>query len=118
MVDFSKLLTPEQKEQVRLRQLDLDRRTVGKITARDSAGNEFEKTAVLSSDCQMLDFGWPIQYNLQTLVNHVTNYGTDVCIDLGGRNHKGYPVYLPVGELRHLLDKAALQVQALKGTHT
>ena len=67
-----------------------------KVIAVDSAGNEFIKEVIVfkRKDRKILSFGWPIEYDLDDekygLIRHYP-FKKDLCIDMGGRNHKGSP---------------------------
>ena len=67
-----------------------------KVIAVDSAGNEFLKqiTFFERDGKRILSFGWPMEYDLDSekygLMRHYP-FKKSLCIDIGGRNHKGSP---------------------------
>lgn len=116
MIDFSKCLTPEQKECNRLRKEDEDRRTIGTIKAIDTIDKVFVKTVTLSKDLRVIDFGWPMQYDLDELKDMICKYEDteNFCIDRYGRNHNGFPVSISFGLLKPLLERAKALRETLK----
>ena len=62
-----------------------------KVTAKDSAGNIFEKIATLGKgvDGPVISFGWPAEYNFERLKEYYP-FQKPLCIDAGGRNHLGH----------------------------
>lgn len=78
------------------------------VRAVDEAGNEFHKELVLYTDAQgrrIVSFGWPVEYDEMTW-NRImwaaissTSKSGNLCIDIGGRNHKGHPTLIQRDEL-------------------
>jgi len=116
MIDFSRLLNKKQKINILINGDSRKRRTVGKIIARDSGGNSFKKTACLSPDLKVIQLGGPISYGLDDLLKwgKTNPHATRLCIDAGGRNHRGFPVHINKIELMHLLRQAVQQRHMLK----
>lgn len=114
MIDFSKLLTPEQKSRVEKRKQEKAKRTVGIFTAQDEEGNFFEKIVILSENLEVLDFGWPGQYYLNNLFLEDYDQTKNFYIDAGGRGHKGSPVYFEIQEFKRIVKMAFALRKRLK----
>jgi len=93
MVDFLKLLTPEQIAHSERRSKDLHSRIIGPVYASDERGNRFLKIAHLAArDLGVLCLGGPIQYRLADIDwNYLGERDNPFCIDAGGLNHRGIP---------------------------
>lgn len=67
------------------------------VTAIDTQGNEFIKTITTRmssgeySKGLVICFGWPVEYYFEDLQKHYP-FQNDMCIDMGGLNHKGFKV--------------------------
>ena len=90
---------------------------LGQITATDEVGNEFIKnvTVYQRNDSWVIDFGSFASYYLfgeYGLVNNSKEYGEDQLfyLDLMGRNHKGYGVFITVPQLKELLAEALIKI--------
>ena len=107
-MDFNKLLTPEQKQNIKRREQDIARRTIGNVTAFDTAGNRFEKTVILSPDLKIISFGGFCEYYLDDTYEHMLSRpdAQEFIIDIGGRNHKGYQVSIPISIMLDIFEKA------------
>lgn len=80
-----------------------------KVTAKDTIGNKFEKDVRViigegySEGKLILDFGWPVQYIADHLMEHYP-FDKPMCIDAGGRNHKGCPVHIDADQMNIILE--------------
>lgn len=83
--------------------------TKAQVIAKDTAGNEFIKTVTVqigigySEGKKILDFGWPVQYCAEFLIEHYP-FQRPMCIDMGGRNHKGSPVTISAWQMDKVLE--------------
>lgn len=77
------------------------------ITAIDTSCERYQKTVKLyfKGKKLILDFGWPVQYDVSGLKRHYPAKDR-LCIDAQGRNHKGCPVYVSVDDFNSLMTKA------------
>ena len=112
MVNFANLMTPEQKERARQREVDEKKRTVGKIVTVDTVGNTFEKTIMLRvsplNKKIIISFGGYCEYYLDETYQHILVRKDDAerfVIDIGGRNHKGHQVSLSIDEVLEIFGK-------------
>ncbi len=106
MIDFRKSLSEEQIEKAENKRKEEKRRTVRTIIAYDEKGNQFEKKGILDEKYNNISFGWPVEYNLDDLLKDFD--GTkDMCIDIGGRNHRDSPVCFRAKEFKEFLTKAS-----------
>lgn len=106
---FKIKFTEEQKKRIAKRKQEEEKRTIGKVIAIDSKGNEFEKTVMFNETWDILSFGWPIEYYLNDLIKNFIKKRKAIkfIIDIGGRNHKGYPdVHIPINDAREIINKA------------
>lgn len=73
------------------------------IESWDDAGNRWLRnvTSRKSESGVVLDLGWPVVYRVSDLLE-ITDEDVPFCIDLGGRNHLGHPVYVDSCELKRL----------------
>ena len=70
-----------------------------KTKAYDKAGNEYEKNVTIS-----IKFGWPAEYSLASMLEHYP-FDKGLCIDMGGRNHKGIPdVTVPAENMNFVIE--------------
>jgi len=78
-----------------------------KITAYDEEGRIFEKKVTISQGEQgnILDFGGPCRYYIKELIEDNYPLGHDMCIDAGGMNHNGSPVYVRKDDVNHIMKK-------------
>jgi len=74
------------------------------LTAFDENGNTFKKFVTFKTRKQgkVLSFGYPVEYNLKTLLRHYP-LKRDLCIDAAGLNHKNAPTYIRKDDLNELL---------------
>lgn len=85
------------------------------IEAFDEKGNRFTKTVTVKDGfCQeedkygyygkVISFGWPCEYYINSLLK---DYPLDhnLCIDAGGRNHYGSPVYISKENINKILEE-------------
>lgn len=123
MINFTKRLTDEQRERYRKRKEDEKRRTVGKITAHDEAGNTFEKKVILTEELDIIDFGWPIRYYLEDTYARIKRAMNDgqpcerFVIDACGLNHKGHEVFLKIDDAYEIFEKAIALKKELQNDH-
>jgi len=112
MIDFNKRLTDKQKENIRKRKEDENKRTIDIIYAEDEKGNKFKKTVILSKDYKIISFGWPCEYYLNDLIKNIfshinkNNKINKFIIDAMGKNHKGYEISIPINKTIEILKKA------------
>lgn len=85
------------------------------IKATDTAGNEFEKNISIGMGDQgiMYDLGWPVAYYLDERHIHYLNNNEKLCIDAGGANHKGLPVYVKCSDIRDALNSLAATISEI-----
>lgn len=80
-----------------------------KIIAKDKEGNEFCYDVKIANGYggRIMDFGFPIQYRLDGDYGLLKNYPLerDLCIDAGGRNHKGSSVWVTKEDVNKFLKK-------------
>jgi hypothetical protein len=65
--------------------------------AKDEEGREFSKRITAHTNDRgewIVDFGWPASYYLGDLLDPERLPRKGLCIDAGGRNHKGSPVWV------------------------
>jgi len=87
------------------------------VIAKDTQGNEFIKAITIQEGQGyykgelILDFGWPVQY----LVSHLMEsypFQKPMCIDMMGRNHKGFQVSISAEQMDKIIEHFIMQ----KGT--
>lgn len=84
------------------------------ITAKDTQGNEFVKTVTTRmssgkySRGLVICFGWPVEYCAEDLLKHYP-YQNDMCIDMGGMNHKGSKVCISAEQMDRVVEKFILK---------
>ena len=80
------------------------------VTAKDTQGNEFVKTVTTRMStgkyCRglIISFGWPVEYYFEELQKHYP-YQKDQCIDISGRNHKGFKVCISAEQMDKVVEK-------------
>ena len=94
---------------------------VADIVAKDEEGREFPKKVILRSNPHngewVVDFGWPAGYYLRDLLDPVKGRSKGLCLDGGGCNHKGSPVWVDPETFLSVIEKALeLVLEHLKGT--
>lgn len=63
---------------------------------------------ILSDGRTILDLGFPVQYNMDTVATFPRT--GNLCIDIGGRNHgRNESVYVDLAELMRIVDAAQAQ---------
>lgn len=79
------------------------------VWAYDENGEEFPKYVKPRprakherEDQYILSFGWPVEYYIDDIAEKFP-IEEDWCIDAGGRNHKGSPVYIKARTMNRLL---------------
>ena len=79
------------------------------IQVYDEKGS-FEKTVKVrySGDKLILSFGWPCEYYADSLFKSFP-FKKDLCIDVGGKNHRGSSVYIRAEDLNSLLIEVSSQ---------
>lgn len=88
------------------------------IIAKDTVGNEFIKTVTVqigtgySEGKKILDFGWPVQYRAEFLMEHYP-FQKPMCIDIMGRNHKGCQVTILAEQMDKVLEKLIIEPKML-----
>lgn len=77
-----------------------------KITAIDSKGNEFQKSvsAINNQYGLIISFGWPTEYYLSYLLM-MYPFESKFVIDMDGRNHKGYPVFITAEQMNKVVEE-------------
>lgn len=79
-----------------------------KITIKDNVGNIIEKEIDFiwckRSNKMIISFGWPCEYYANNLIKHYP-YEKPLCIDMGGRNHKGSPVDIPPQVMDEIIER-------------
>ena len=80
------------------------------VEAYDLEGNVFNKqieTIIQKNEKAIVQLDFMASYSLSDMVDRVKEQPTaDLCIDLGGRNHKNSPVFIRNHDLKNLLIKA------------
>ena len=84
-----------------------------KITAYDKKGNTFLKEVTIKNYPKrdeepeeygyygdIISFGWPCEYYINSLKRRFP-FEKDLCIDMGGLNHKGSPVYISKEDMNY-----------------
>jgi len=88
------------------------------VTAKDTVGNEFIKTVTVqigtgySEGKKIVDFGWPVQYRAEFLMEHYP-FQKPLCIDIMGRNHKGCQVSISAEQMNKILEELILDKEKL-----
>jgi len=88
------------------------------VTAKDTVGNEFIKTVTVqigtgySEGKKIIDFGWPVQYRAEFLMEHYP-FQKPLCIDIMGRNHKGCQVSISAEQMNKILEELILDKEKL-----
>lgn len=77
--------------------------------ATDTQGNVFHKKVRIHRDYErpVVDFGWPVEYYANDLVKDYP-YDRPMRIDIGGRNHRGFPVEISANEMNRVLRELGL----------
>jgi hypothetical protein len=117
MINFSKRISKEAKQRYEKRKQEETKRTVGKVVAKDSGGNVYEKTVILSEDLKVISFGWPVEYILNDLLDNLDRNkdAESFCIDVGGRNHRGIEdVCILLKDVISIADKAVILRASIK----
>ncbi len=80
------------------------------VTAKDTQGEEFEKTIVVRDGTgfhegqKIISFGWPVEYIVADLLRHYP-FQSDMCIDINGMNHKGSSVNISKEQMDKLMEQ-------------
>lgn len=80
-----------------------------KVIATDKQGNEFVKEVKplqgtgFHEGMLILDFGWPVQYVADSIKRYYP-FQKPMCIDIGGRNHKGSQVEISADQMDRVLE--------------
>lgn len=88
------------------------------IECRDTKENSFNKTVQLiwrEDGRLVLDMGGPIIYNCADLLKHYPSE-KPLVIDMGGLNHKGFPVRLSMMHFNRLMGIAKRLLEERNGT--
>lgn len=78
------------------------------IEAYDTVGRTFDKIVTIkeNSGVPILSFGWPCEYYIGDLLKYNYPFKTDLCIDAGGRNHRGHTVYVKKDDVNRFIKQA------------
>ena len=85
------------------------------VEAFDEKGNRFLKNISFRDSCnqekdeygyygKIICFGWPVEYYINSLLRNYP-YDRDLCIDMGGLNHKGSPVRISMVDINKILSQ-------------
>ena len=83
------------------------------VTAIDTQGNEFVKTVTTRMSAGkysrglLICFGWPMEYYAEDLQKHYP-FQKEMCIDIGGLNHKGFKVCISAEQMNKIIEKFIL----------
>lgn len=80
------------------------------VTAIDTQGNKFVKTVTTRTNANprndglIICLGGPVEYYAEDLLRHYP-YKNNMCIDMGGLNHKGFKVCISAEQMDKIVEK-------------